>query len=307
MRLGVVGMLPADFRTITVENLQAIQALKLTGACFHAGADILFDVTTDTCRKVKKVYADAGMSLVQMGINYKECLFDPDPAVRDRIVQIIDRGLEVANEAGAAVALIRPGSLNPAGSYAPSRKNHEPICMERLVETLRRVADKAEAVGQTIVIETYALTIMDSPETNAQIVQAVGSDRIRIVMDYVNHFQSLQQVYHSTDRINHIFDVMGAVCPVAHCKDIKVGNGFALHLDETLPGEGELELTTALQRWHALHPDGYMLLEHAPDDKLPHDLSLEDQKLFANAPHKGYALAARNVHRMAATAGIEIH
>lgn len=145
------------------------------------------------------------------GINYKECLFDPDPAVRDRIVQIIDRGRKkVANEAGAAVALIRPGSLNPAGSYAPSRKNHEPICMDRLVETLRRLPIKRKRLGRPIVIETYALTIMDSPETNAQIVQAVGSDRICIVMDYVNHFQSLQQVYHSADRINHIFDVMGS-------------------------------------------------------------------------------------------------
>lgn len=95
---------------------------------------------------------------------------------------------------------------------------------------------------------------------------------------------------------------------MAHCKDIKVGNGFALHLDETLPGgEGELDITTALALRHALHPDGYMLLEHAPDDKLPHDLSLEDQKLFENAPHKGYALAARNVHRMAAAAGIYIY
>lgn len=57
MRLGVVGMLPADFRTITVENLQAIQALNLLGACFHAGADILFDVKTETCQKVKKISA----------------------------------------------------------------------------------------------------------------------------------------------------------------------------------------------------------------------------------------------------------
>ena len=307
MRLGVVGMLPADFRTITSEHLKAIQALNLTGACFHGGADILFTITPSECQKVKQLYADNNMNLVQMGINYKECLFDPDAAVRAEIVKTISRGLEVAHELGAHVALIRPGSLNPAGSYAPSRKNHEPGCMERLVETLRRVADKAEAVGQTIVIETYALTIMDSPETNAQIVQAVGSDRIRIVMDYVNHFQSLHQVYHSADRMNHIFDVMGPVSPVAHCKDISVGNNFALHLDETIPGEGELDITTALRRWHALHPDGYMLLEHIPDEKLPHDLSLADQKLFEQQPHKGYALAARHVQRMAAAAEIEIY
>ncbi len=307
MRLGVVGMLPADFRTITAAHLQAIQALNLTGACFHGGADILFNVTTAECQKVKQLYADQNINLVQMGINYTECLFNPDAAVRAEIVKVIDRGLEVARELGADVALIRPGSLNPAGAYAPSRKNHEPGCMERLIETLRRVADKAEAVGQTIVIETYALTIMDSPETNTQIVQAVGSDRIRIVMDYVNHFQNLQQVYHSADRINHIFDVMGSVCPVGHCKDISVGNGLALHLDETSPGIGELDIATALRRWHALRPDGYMLLEHAPGDKLPNEVSLADQKLFEHAPHKGYALAARNVHRIAAEAGVEIY
>lgn len=307
MRLGVVGMLPPDFRTINSDHLKAIQSLKLTGACFHGGADILFNVTTAECQKVKQLYADMNMDLVQMGIIYRECLFDPDPAVRDGIIRVIDRGLEVARELGAHVALIRPGSLNPAGAYAPSRKNHTPEAMERLIGSLRRVADKAEREGQTIVIETYALTIMDSPETNAAIVKAVGSDRIQIVLDYVNHFQSLAQVYNSADRINHIFDVMGPVCPVGHCKDISVGNEFALHLNETLPGQGELDLGTVLRRWHALHPDGYMLLEHAPDDKMPHDLSLEDQKLFALAPHKGYAFAARNVFRFAEEAGVPIY
>lgn len=307
MRLGVVGMLPPDFRMINPDHLKAIKTLNLTGACFHGGADILFNVTTAECQKVKQLYAAMDMNLVQMGINYKECLFDPDPAVRDGIIRVIHRGIEVARELGAPVALIRPGSLNPAGAYAPSRKNHEPACMERLVETLRRVADKAETEGQVLVIETYATTIMNSPETNVQVVQAVGSERIRIVMDYVNHFQSLAQVYDSTARINHIFDIMGPVCPVGHCKDITVGNGLALHLDETIPGEGELAIATALRRWHALHPDGYMLLEHAPGDKLPNELSLEDQKLFEHAPHKGYALGARNVHRIAKEAGIEIH
>ena len=36
MRLGVVGMLPPDFRAISDQHLAAIKALNLTGAAFHA-------------------------------------------------------------------------------------------------------------------------------------------------------------------------------------------------------------------------------------------------------------------------------
>ena len=287
MRLGVVGMLPSDFRTITARHLKSVQALELSAACFHASADLLFEVKSDECRKVKQTYADVEMDLVQFGIGFGECLFHPDASVRDTVVRKIARGIEVGRELGAQNVLIRTGSLNPTGSYNPARANHTPESMERLIETLRRVADKADAEGQTIVIETHVLTIMNSPETNVQVVEAVGSPHIRIVMDYVNHFQMLAQVYDSTARINHIFDVMGSVCPVGHCKDISVGNGFVTHFSEEIPGEGELDLAVVLQRWHELRPDGYLLLEHLPNELFP--------------------LAARNTLRIAKEAGIPIH
>lgn len=286
MRLGVVGMLPPDFRAITHNHLKAIQALDLSAGCFHAPGDRLFEVKTEECQKVRQTFADVGLNLVQFGIGYGECLFDPEDAVRERVLGKIARGIEVGRELGASAVLIRTGSLNPSGSYNPARANHTPESMDRLLETLRRVADKAEAEGQTIVIETHVLTIMNSPEVNVQVVQEVGSDALRLVMDYVNHFQMLAQVYNSTERINHIFDVMGSVCPLGHCKDISVRNGFVTHFDEEIPGEGELDLVTALRRWHELRPDGYMLLEHLANELYP--------------------LAAKNVHRIAKEAGVPI-
>jgi sugar phosphate isomerase/epimerase len=286
MRLGVVGMLPPDFRAITPNHLKAIQALDLTAGCFHAPGDRLFEVKTEECKKVRQTFADVGLNLVQVGIGYNECLFDPDARVRDTVVSKIARGLEVGRELGAEAVLIRTGSLNPTGSYNPARANHTPESMELLLETLRRVADKAESEGQTIVIETHVLTIMNSPEVNVQVVKEVGSEAIRIVMDYVNHFQMLAQVYDSMARINHIFDVMGPLCPLGHCKDISVRNGFVTHFDEEIPGEGELHLVTALRRWHELHPNGYLLLEHLPNELYP--------------------LAAKNVHRIAKEADVPI-
>lgn len=286
MKLGVVGMLPADIRTLQSKHLKSIRALQLTAACFHVGPELLFELKAADYQKVKSLYADHGMEPIQMGIGYRECLFDPDAAVRQRVVNLIGRGLEVAREFGAQVALIRTGSLNPSGSYNPSRKNHTPEALAQLVETLRMIAAKAEAVGQTVVIETHVLTILNSPEIIVDVVKQVGSQRIQIVMDYVNHFQTLSQVYDSTARLNHIFDTMGALCPVAHCKDITLRDGLVLHIDEEVPGEGELDLATAFRRWHALDPNGYMLLEHLPNELYP--------------------LAAGNAQRIATEAGVPI-
>ncbi|OUC05805.1 hypothetical protein RY27_24995 [Litorilinea aerophila] len=279
-------MMPPDFRTITGRELDAVRALKLTGVGFHIPGDTLATITSAACARVRRTFQEAGMDLVQVGIGYRSCLFAPDDGARNALVATICRGLEVCRELGAHTCLIRTGSLNPAGPYSPDRANLTLASRERLVESLRRIADVAEAVGQTVVIETHLLTIMDSPETNREILAAVASPHIQVVMDYVNHFQTLHQVYHSTARLNHIFDVMGPISGVGHCKDIRIGPGLVLHIDEAGPGEGELDLATALRRWHHLYPDGYMLLEHLPDDQYP--------------------LASRNVHRIAAEAGVPI-
>ena len=312
MRLGVVGILPADFRTITPGHLAAIKALGLTAACFHGDGAALFAIQEEECASVKALYAEAEMTLAQFGIGYKECLFDPDPDVRAQVVSKIGRGLEVGKALGAGCCLIRTGSLAPNGnSYSPSRKNHAPDCHIRLLETLYRIAEHAERVEQNVVIETHVLTILNSPEIIVEVLDKVGSSRIGSVMDYVNHFQTLDQVYNSADRINQIFDVMAQVCPVAHCKDITVNDGFVVHFSEAAPGEGELDLATALRRWHAAYPDGYMLLEHltaTPSTSVNTDPvhQLGWTPLEA-AVYERYAAAARHVHAVAAAAGIPIH
>lgn len=286
MRLGVVGYAPGDPREVTEEVLRKGLDLGVTSVCYHGPGEVLDELTAADCDRVNALYDDLGLELAQFGVGYRECLFDPDGAVRDRVVNTIHRGLEVGSALKAHNVLIRTGSLNPSGSYHPAPENHEPGRLDLLIDTLSRVADKAEEEGMTVVIETHVLTIMGSPEINRQVIDEVGSDRLRVVMDFVNHFQSLAQVYGSTERLNHIFDVMGPISTVSHIKDISVEPGFVVHMNEEVPGVGELDLVTAVRRWDAHHPEGYMLVEHLPEDKIP--------------------TAVANVRRIAAEAGVEI-
>ncbi len=269
MRLGVVGMLPNDPEAITENHLAAIRALRLTGAGLSVSAADSPPVSAPIWQRVRRLFTEAGMDIAQVGIGYGACLFDPDAEARSRLLGQIGRGIEIARQLEAHVALIRTGSLSPNGSYSPHRDNHRPECRARLLDSLRRVAEAAEALGQTVVVETHALTIMNSPEVNRTIIDEVGCARLRLVLDYVNHFQALHQVYESTARLHHIFDVMGSLSAIGHCKDIGVRDGFVIHLDEEIPGEGELDLATALRRWHDLHPNGYMMLEHLPNEQYP--------------------------------------
>ena len=287
MRLGVVGLVPGDPRAVRGAHLERVRALGVSAACFHVPGEVLQAVTAAELRDCRQRYADAGLELAQLGVGYGACLFDPDPAVRAAIQRAIARGLEAGRALGAGVVLIRTGSLSPAGSYSPSPRNHEPGRLETLIGELRAVAAAAEKAELTVVVETHNLTILGTPSITRRAIDAVGSPRLRVVLDYVNHFQSLQQAYASTARINHIFDLMGPVAAIAHCKDLLPADGFVAHLNEAAPGDGCLDLATALRRWQALRPDGYLLVEHLPDERIPG--------------------AVANTQRIAAAAGVPIH
>ncbi len=268
MRLGVVGMC-SDFRTLNQQEIEAIQELKFTGVSYHFASSNIPLVSPDEITRCRHLLDKAQLDLVQFGITYGECLFDPNPSVRETAIEAVNCGMSVAKKLGAFHYLFRPGSLNPDGAWTSHRDNHLPESMERLIETLKPIAENAEREALTLVMETHAVSIMGSPEICKEVVDKVGSDRLRIVMDFVNHFQSLRQVYESEARLNHIFDVMGPVAPMAHIKDIRVENGLVLHLNEEVPGEGELELGVALKRFDGLYPDGYGLIEHLPLEKIP--------------------------------------
>lgn len=286
MRLGVVGMC-SDFRTVTAEELSNIKALDFTGVSFHFRSADIPNVPADAVQRCAHLLGVAQLTLVQFGITYDECLFHPDAAIRAAGIASVVRGMSTAVALGAQHYLFRPGSLNPDGAWTSHRDNYLPESMARLIDTLKPIAEQAERHELTLVMETHAVSIMDSPEVCRDVVERVGSDRLRIVMDFVNHFQTLRQVYDSAARLNHIFDVMGPIAPMAHVKDISVQNGLVLHLNEEVPGEGELELGVALKRFDAMYPNGYGLIEHLPVEKIP--------------------LAAANVRRIAAENDVQIH
>ena len=190
MRLGIVGMLPGDFRSFVPQQMEAIRAQGFTGFGFHLAGDDLFGITDDDCAGYRRFMAAENLDLAQFAITYDECLFDTDPGPRQAVSAKIDRGTELAARLEAQAFLLRPGSVNPDGPWTPHRDNHLPEQVDRLVDTLQPLARKAETEGVILAMETHAISIMDPPEKCRGIVEAVGSDHLRLIMDAVNHFSA---------------------------------------------------------------------------------------------------------------------
>lgn len=287
MRLGIVGMLPGDLRNFTGNHFEAIRKRGFTGAGFHLPGELLDEISGDDTARCRQLFAQYGIDLAQFALTYGDCLFDPDPESRSRTVSKVVEGAVLAARLDAGCYLIRPGSLNPAGPWTPHRDNHTPEALALLISTLREIAHRTTALNIVTVVETHVVSILNTPSVCRRLIKSVNSANIRLVMDFVNHFESIGQVYSDTRRLNHIFETIGPLAPVCHVKDITVGNRLVVHLEETVPGCGELNLALALGLFHAHHPEGYALIEHLGPDQIP--------------------LAAANVREISKRAGIPIY
>ena len=287
MRLGIVGMLPGDLRNFTGNHFEAIREGGFTGAGFHLPGELLDEISDDDTARCRRLFTEYDIDLAQFAIAYGDCLFDPDPAARSRAVSKVVGGAALAARLGADCYLIRPGSLNPAGPWTSHRANHTPEALALLIRTLREIARRTAALNIVTVVETHVISILNTPSVCRRLIKSVNCANIRLVMDYVNHFESIDQVYSDTERLNHIFKTIGPLAPVCHVKDITVGNRLVVHLEETVPGFGELNLALALGLFHESHPEGYALIEHLGPDQIP--------------------LAAANVRETSKRAGIPIY
>jgi len=282
MRLGIVGMLPGDLRTHTQSHFEAITDLGFTGAGFHFPGHMTAEIEAADIRRSLNLFSEHQLDLAQLAVTYRECLFDREAATRAAVIDTIVRTAQIASDLRAQYYLIRPGSLNPQGSWTPHRDNHTDESWKLLTDSMSQVARGLEGLGVTAVVETHSVSILRDPETCKEMIDQINSPHIRLVMDYVNHFESLKQVYASRKRLDRIFDAVGTASPILHVKDICIGRGLVIHIDEAIPGEGELDLVHCLQRFEALHPAGYALIEHLKIDDIP-TAAINTRKLLAEA------------------------
>lgn len=278
MLIGLAGgLLPADINRVDEPLAARLQELGFGGLTVHFGSNLYLssyagsfaspdDLPTKSCRQARSIFDAYGIRIVQswgFGANFVH----PDEATRRRQVEIFAGAARVAADLGADSVNFGCGSLNMEGLYWPHRDNHSPATRERLVRSLREAAGPAEHHGVRVALEPHVLTTLTSPERVREILEQVDSPWVGVNLDPVNFVGSLEQYYDTAGIVDRMFDSLDHLSWSGHLKDVRVKNGFVLHLDEVVPGDGEFALEHYLRRFAETKPDAYLAIEHlAPDD-----------------------------------------
>lgn len=236
--------LPAGEQTM---ERRAEKAREEGFSCVHlAFSKVIKGVTFDEAALTeglamyaKGVFARSGLDVAVLGCYLN--LAHPDPAELSRIQSRYYGHIRVAALMGAGVVGTETGAPNP--EYQTDANTHAQEGLDSFIRGLAPVVECAEHYGVTVAIEpVWKHTVFDADRA-LQVLKAIGSRNLRIILDPVN----LLYAGNADDRdrvFGETIDKLGDYVAVVHLKDF-VREGDALR--SVAAGTGEMDYTRILR------------------------------------------------------------
>ena len=184
MRLGVIGAVPRSLDELSPAAIANVREMGFAGTNLPSGDDPAV-VTSERAAEVGRMFADAGVELVEYG-RHRTNLVSPDEAARHEHIASLHEAFRVAKAAGCPAVVIGSGSLNSKGGAFPHPENRSPATRDRLVASLREASGAAEDAGVLLGIEGHVVRPLYDAASMRAIVDAVDSKALRVQLDPVN-------------------------------------------------------------------------------------------------------------------------
>jgi sugar phosphate isomerase/epimerase len=285
MRFGVLGVISSDWRDVTVESVAFARQHGFSGIGAHLTVPAA-DISDELAQHVRACIDSNGMEFLQLWGPYPTIISDDEDTRRAGVEAARDI-MRLAGRLAVPEAGIRPTSHNPRGDWWPHPENHTQASEDRLVRSISEILEVAIDANVKIVLEAHATSTLDSAQRVMRVIERTDPKWVTINIDPVNFVRDLPTAYDSTAMIDEYFDLCGEHCATVQIKDYYLEDRFVVHISETIPGTGMLDIDTALRRTAALGPDMYAVIEHLPIGQI--------------------GLAKRNLTERAAALGIEVH
>ena len=269
MLLGVAGLVRGDWKSIDRDTLQ--RATDLGFKTVQIRVNDPKDASDSEIDRVKALYEEFGFPMAQSVGNYGGGLCSDDDAERSQTIEFLQNMVRFAAKIGSPNTYFRPGSMNKKGGWLPHPLNRTPEVWDRLVDSAKQACATAEAEGVQLAIEGGVVCPLYSARTVRDFIDDVGSPALMFNMDPVNFVGSIEQAYNTTALLNEFYDLLPDRILGAHAKDFTLLDRLLPHFEESIIGQPEsmLDQQTFLLGMQKVCPDGHVLIEHLPDDKVP--------------------------------------
>jgi len=189
-------------------------------------------------------------------------LIPADETARAEAFQWVCGQLAVADELGARCCLCFGGTLDNDKGWTPHPENLSQATFDLIVQTVRRILDEVTPRRTKFALEMMATVFPNSADSYVDLIKAVDRPALAVHLDPVNLICTPERYFDNAAVIRECLDKLGPWIVSCHAKDIvwRVQRGF--HLDESIPGTGNLDFRTYLAGIRCLPPDVPLLLEH---------------------------------------------
>ena len=209
---------------------------------------------------IEKAFAAEDVMLAEIGIWRN--LITPDDKVRKAHLEFAAEKLAVADAVGARCAVSYIGSYVAGTDYAPAAENLGPDAFDASVETVRQLLDTVQPKRAKFALEMMQYALPDSVDCYLDLIKAVDRPAFAAHFDPVNLIMTPRVYWNSGGLIRECFEKLGQWVVSCHAKDILLHHQAALHFDEVMIGEGQLDYRTYLTELDKLPRDVPLLLEH---------------------------------------------
>ena len=245
---------------------RAETARKEGFSCVHlALSKTVNGITFDDCALTeglamyaRRVFARNELDVAVLGCYLN--LAHPDRSKLREIQSLYYGHIRAASLMGAGVVGTETGA--PNADYKMDANTHTREALDTFIRGLAPVVECAEHYGVTVAIEPVWSHIVYDADRAVQVLSAIGSHNLRIILDPVN----LLCPGNIDQREQVIGDAMEKLCDkiaVVHLKDyVPAGDG----LKNATPGTGEMDYTQVLRFMKARKPYIQATLEETTND-----------------------------------------
>ena len=219
---------------------------------------------------VKKVFANYDVDIAVLG-NYLN-LANPDPDQLKAIQKRYMTHIRFASLMGCGVVGTETGAPNVDYAYEPACHSEE--ALDTFITNLKPVVKYAEDMGVIIAIEPVIRHIVYNPRRARQVLDAIGSPNLQIILDPVNLLDENNAADHRAV-IQEAIELLGEDVAVIHLKDFQVQDGKIVSVGA---GMGEMDYTGVMQFIKKEKPYIHATLENTkPDNAVAARLFVQKQ------------------------------
>lgn len=234
-----LGILAKTFRgTAPVAVLSAARdagyaAVQYNMTCSGLAA-LPLEIPGDVAAAVARASDQTGVEIAAVSATYN--MIHPDAAVREKGRRSFQAIASVAHRMGTRLLTVCSGTRDPADQWRYHPDNANPAAWQEMCGEFSHLLAIAEAYDVEIGVEPELTNVVSSAERARQLIDTLGSDRIRIVFDAAN----LIEIASPEGRrriIENAVDLLRDRIALVHAKDRRQDGQFAA------AGEGAIDFS----------------------------------------------------------------